>query len=50
MQSKITIEHLTRNAYIYIRQSTMNQVYNHLESQRLQYRLEERALQIRRNH
>ncbi|MCI0515659.1 recombinase family protein [candidate division KSB1 bacterium] len=36
---KITVAHLTRRAYIYIRQSTPEQVHNHLESQRLQYQL-----------
>lgn len=43
MQQKITSEHLSRQAYVYIRQSSMAQVRDHLESQRLQYRLEERA-------
>ncbi len=46
MPSKIKIDHLSRSAYIYIRQSTMSQVYNHLESQRLQYKLKERAIEF----
>ena len=44
MQSKIKTEHLLRDAYIYIRQSSMTQVKEHQESQRVQYRLAERAV------
>lgn len=40
---KITLAHLKREAYIYIRQSTPEQVHHHLESQRLQYQLAELA-------
>jgi hypothetical protein len=36
MQSKIHSEHLLRLAFLYIRQSSMAQVHEHLESQRLQ--------------
>lgn len=43
MSEKIQPHHLSRQAYVYVRQSTMNQVRNHLESQRRQYDLEERA-------
>ena len=43
MQTKINNEHYSRQAYIYIRQSTMNQVHIHHESQRLQYQLADRA-------
>jgi len=46
MQSKIKNEHLSRKAYIYIRQSTMDQVYNNIESQRLQYKLVDRAQEL----
>lgn len=46
MQLKINQAHYDRQAYIYIRQSTMNQVYNHRESQRLQYQLVERAQEL----
>lgn len=46
MQSKITINHLALSAYIYIRQSSMNQVIKHQESQRLQYQLVERAKEL----
>jgi DNA invertase Pin-like site-specific DNA recombinase len=44
--SKISADHLRREAYVYVRQSTPGQVKNHLESQRLQYALAERATQL----
>lgn len=44
--SKITPEHLARQAIVYIRQSTADQVTNNLESQRRQYNLPERARQL----
>lgn len=40
---KITAEHLSRNAVIYVRQSTMNQVLGNLESQKRQYQMAETA-------
>ena len=43
MSEKITPLHLSRNAYVYVRQSTASQVMNHLESQRVQYNLCEQA-------
>lgn len=43
---KIRPEHLNRLAYIYIRQSTLHQVSEHLESQDLQYQLGHRAEQL----
>jgi len=43
MNEKITEDHLERAAYIYIRQSTPQQVQQNLESQRRQYALEDRA-------
>lgn len=44
--SKITPEHLSRSAFVYIRQSTAYQVTNNLESQRRQYGLADRARQL----
>jgi len=41
--SKITSDHLQRQAFVYIRQSTMDQVQNNRESQRRQYALTDRA-------
>src|SRR6201995_5567189 len=44
--SKITSEHLSRQAVVYIRQSTADQVANNLESKRRQYGLADRAQQV----
>jgi DNA invertase Pin-like site-specific DNA recombinase len=44
--TKITPEHLSRSAVVYIRQSTAHQVTNNLESQRRQYGLVERGRQL----
>lgn len=44
--SKITPEHLARQAIVYIRQSTAGQVTNNLESKRRQYGLADRARQL----
>src|SRR4051812_34704428 len=41
--TKITSEHLARSAFIYVRQSTADQVLNHHESRRRQYALVDRA-------
>jgi DNA invertase Pin-like site-specific DNA recombinase len=41
--SKITSSHLQRYAFVYVRQSTLAQVHNNLESQRRQYALSDRA-------
>ena len=41
--SKITAEHLSRSAYVYIRQSTADQLQHNHESRRRQYALAERA-------
>ncbi len=41
--SKITADHLARAAYVYIRQSTPEQVRHNLESKRRQYALADRA-------
>src|SRR5438034_6749966 len=43
MNPKIKPEHLQRAAYVYIRQSTSHQVHCHLEGQKRQYELRERA-------
>ena len=44
--NKIMPEHLARSAFVYVRQSTVYQVVNNLESQRRQYGLVERARQL----
>ena len=43
MSDKINSKHLERIAYVYIRQSTLQQVRNNVESGRRQYALEDRA-------
>jgi len=44
--TKITSEHLAREAVVYVRQSTAVQVVHNLESQRRQYGLADRARQL----
>src|SRR5262245_13732574 len=44
--SKITAERLARSAYVYIRQSTADQLVHNQESQRRQYALADRARQL----
>ena len=44
--NKITPDHLTRSAYVYIRQSTFDQVHRNQESRRRQYGLTDRARQL----
>jgi len=41
--NKITPDHLSRSAYIYVRQSTADQLVNNPESRRRQYALATRA-------
>src|SRR5260370_4008831 len=41
--NKITADHISRTAYVYVRQSTPGQVVNNPESRRRQYALEDRA-------
>ena len=41
--TKITGDHLTRNAYVYVRQSSMDQLLHNPESRRRQYALTTRA-------
>ncbi len=41
---KVTASHLRRDAYLYVRQSTVRQVFENTESTRRQYALRERAV------
>jgi DNA invertase Pin-like site-specific DNA recombinase len=41
--SKISADHSSRAAYVYVRQSTADQLVNNLESRRRQYALAARA-------
>ena len=43
---KVRAEHLKRNAYLYIRQSTIQQVFHNTESTRRQYDLRRRAVAL----
>lgn len=44
--SKITAKHLKRTAYLYIRQSTVRQVFENTESTKRQYALKQRAVAL----
>ena len=46
MNEKIKSQHLQRKAILYIRQSSTYQVHNNLESQKLQYAMQERLRQL----
>ena len=43
---KVTDGHLQRNAYLYVRQSTLRQVYENTESTKRQYALRQRAVSL----
>lgn len=43
---KVTASHLRRNAYLYVRQSTMRQVFENTESTQRQYALRQRAVTL----
>jgi DNA invertase Pin-like site-specific DNA recombinase len=43
---KVSAEHLTRTAYLYVRQSTLRQVQTNTESGERQYALRQRAVQL----
>jgi len=45
-ESKVTAEHLKRAAYLYIRQSTLRQVFENTESTQRQYALRRRAVAL----
>ena len=44
--TRVTPEHLTRAAWVYVRQSTLGQVRQHQESRGRQYALRDRARQL----
>ena len=46
LHQKISAGHLKRLAYLYVRQSTLRQVFEHTESTRRQYALRERAVAL----
>ena len=46
MNQKVTVSHLKRQAYCYVRQSTLKQVFENTESTKRQYALRERAMAL----
>ena len=46
MSEKIKPHHLERKAILYVRQSSVYQVHNNLESQKLQYAMQERLYDL----
>lgn len=44
--SKVQARHLSRNAYLYVRQSTPRQVFENVESTKRQYALKQRAIAL----
>ncbi|MCP4243200.1 MAG: recombinase family protein [bacterium] len=46
IHQKVTASHLRRDAYLYVRQSTLRQVFENTESTRRQYGLRERAVAL----
>ena len=46
VHQKVTASHLSRDAYLYVRQSSLRQVFDHGESTRRQYALRERAVAL----
>ena len=45
-QQKVQPSHLKRNAYLYVRQSTLRQVFENTESTKRQYGLRQRAIAL----
>ncbi len=46
LKERIKLQHLRRNAYLYVRQSTLRQVIENTESTERQYALRQRAVQL----
>ena len=46
IHEKVQVQHLQRNAYLYIRQSTLRQVFENTESTIRQYDLRQRAVAL----
>jgi DNA invertase Pin-like site-specific DNA recombinase len=44
--NKVMVSHLKRKAYLYVRQSSMHQVFENTESSRRQYALKDRAVSL----
>jgi DNA invertase Pin-like site-specific DNA recombinase len=46
LHQKVQASHLKRNAYLYVRQSTLRQVFENTESTKRQYGLRQRAVAL----
>lgn len=46
VDERVTTAHRAKLAYVYVRQSSLNQVKQHQESTQLQYRLVDRAIAL----
>jgi DNA invertase Pin-like site-specific DNA recombinase len=46
VHQKVTVDHLRRDAYLYVRQSTLRQVFENTESTKRQYALRDRAVAL----
>src|SRR5260370_7585531 len=46
LSNKVEAVHLKRNAYLYVRQSTLRQVFENTESTKRQYALRQRAVEL----
>src|SRR5271163_1433914 len=46
LKQKVSASHLARTAYLYVRQSTLRQVFENTESTKRQYALQEKALAL----
>ena len=44
LQQKVSVDHLRRRAYLYIRQSSLRQLVDNQESAKRQYALQQRAV------
>jgi DNA invertase Pin-like site-specific DNA recombinase len=44
--AKVKVTHLNRDAYLYVRQSTVRQVFENTESTKRQYALKQRAIAL----
>src|SRR5271156_5268742 len=46
LKQKVSASHLARSAYLYVRQSTLRQVFENTESTKRQYALKQRAVAL----
>ena len=46
LQQKVSVDHLKRRAYLYVRQSSLRQLMDNQESTKRQYALKQRAVAL----